>query len=69
MCNLSWTPHSSLEKDNSPINHCVSPGMGCLWYYKELRIRRDVKYNLRIFHSTAPIIIFYVGQPVKAIIQ
>ena len=30
MCNLSWTPHSNLEKDNS-INHsCVSPKMGCL---------------------------------------
>ena len=32
MCNLSWTPHSNIEKDNS-LNHsesCVSPKMGCL---------------------------------------
>ena len=28
MCNLSWTPHSNLEKDN----YCVSPRMGCLEY-------------------------------------
>ena len=30
---LHWTPHSSLEKDNS-LNHsrCVSPKMGCLEY-------------------------------------
>ena len=33
MCNLSWTPHSNLEKDNSLKNHsCVSPKMGCLEY-------------------------------------
>ena len=32
MCNLSWTPHSNLEKDN-PLSHsCVSPRMGCLEY-------------------------------------
>ena len=30
MCNLSWTPHSSLEKDNSVNHSCVSPNMGCL---------------------------------------
>ena len=30
--NLSWTPHSSLEKDNSLNHSCVSPGMGCLEY-------------------------------------
>ena len=30
MCNLSWTPHSSLENDN-PLNHSrVSPNMGCI---------------------------------------
>ena len=28
MCNLSWTPHSSLEKDNSLNHSCVSPKMG-----------------------------------------
>ena len=32
MCNLSWTPHSSLEKDNSLNHSCVSPTMGCLEY-------------------------------------
>ena len=32
LCNLSWTPHSRLEKDNS-LNHSgVSPNMGCLEY-------------------------------------
>ena len=31
MCNLSWTPHSNLEKDNS-LQSCVSPIMGCLEY-------------------------------------
>ena len=30
MCNLSWTPHSSLEKDNSLNHYCVSPRMGSL---------------------------------------
>ena len=28
MCNLSWTPHSNLEKDNSLNHSCVSPKMG-----------------------------------------
>ena len=32
MCNLSWTPHSSLEKDNSLNHSCVSLKMGCLEY-------------------------------------
>ena len=32
MCNLSWTPHSNLEKDNSLNHSCVSPSMGCLEY-------------------------------------
>ena len=27
--NLSWTPHSSLEKDNSLNHSCVSPSMDC----------------------------------------
>ena len=30
MCNLSWTPHSNLEKDSSLNHSCVSPKMGCL---------------------------------------
>ena len=32
MCNLSWTPHSNLEKDNSLNHSCdsVSPKMDCL---------------------------------------
>ena len=28
MCNLSWTPHANLEKDNSLNHSCVSPKMG-----------------------------------------
>ena len=32
MCNLSWTPYCSLEKDTSLNNSCVSPRMGCLVY-------------------------------------
>ena len=32
MCNLSWTPHSSLEADNALNHSCVSPKMGCLEY-------------------------------------
>ena len=31
MCNLSWTPHSSLE-DNYVNHSCVNPKMGCLQY-------------------------------------
>ena len=30
--NLPWTPHYSLEKDNSLNHSCVSPKMGCLEY-------------------------------------
>ncbi len=32
MCNLSWTPHSNLDMDNSLNHSCVSPSMGCLEY-------------------------------------
>ena len=32
MCNLSWTPHSSLEKDNSLNHSCHIRRMGCLEY-------------------------------------
>ena len=32
MCNLSWTKHSNLEKDNSLNHSCVSRSMGCLEY-------------------------------------
>ena len=32
MCNLSWTPHSNLEKNNSLNHSCVSSKMGCLEY-------------------------------------
>ena len=32
MCKFSWTPHSSLEKDNSLNHSCVSRKMGCLEY-------------------------------------
>ena len=39
MGNLSWTPHSSLEKDKvlSKNHSCVSPKMGCLEYTKKKR--------------------------------
>ena len=30
MCNL-WTPHSSLEKDNSLNHSCVSPKIWAVW--------------------------------------
>ena len=33
MCNLSWTPHSSLEKDNSLNHSCVSPKDGLFGVY------------------------------------
>ena len=29
---MSWTPHSSLEKDNSLNQYYVSPKMDCLEY-------------------------------------
>ena len=28
MCNLSWTPYTSLEKDNSLNHSCVGPKDG-----------------------------------------
>ena len=32
MCNLSWTPHSSVEKDNSQGRHgSVVVSMACRW--------------------------------------
>ncbi len=30
MCNLSWTPHYSLEKDTSLNYSCVIPKTGCM---------------------------------------
>ena len=42
MCNLPWTPHSSLEKDNSLNHSCVSPKMGCL-EYTQLRTKDTIK--------------------------
>ena len=35
MCNLSWTPHSNLEKDNSLNHSCVNPKMGSFEYTKK----------------------------------
>ena len=32
MCNLSWTPHSNIEKDNSLNHSYVSPKIGFLEY-------------------------------------
>ena len=31
MCNLPWTPHSNLEKDNSLNHSCVSPQRCAVW--------------------------------------
>ena len=58
MCNLSWTPHSSPEKDNSLNDSCVSPKMGCLEYTKELRtLSEDYCYYLLIVHQMVPLYI------------
>ena len=38
MFNLTWTPHSSLEKDNSLKHSCGSPRIGCLEYIYNLQI-------------------------------
>ena len=43
MCNLSWTPHSNLEKDNSLNHSCVSPKMGCLEYFYLVSMPGEVK--------------------------
>ena len=32
MCNLSWTPHSSIEKDNALNVLALVDSMGCLEY-------------------------------------
>ena len=32
MCNMSWIPHDSLEKDNYLDHFCVCHRMGCLEY-------------------------------------
>ena len=47
MCDLSWTRHSNLEKDNS-LNHSrVSPIMGCL--VNGVYITKYKKYLLVIY--------------------
>ena len=43
MCNMSWTPHCSLEKDNT-LNHCrVRPKCAVV-------IRIKILYELRTTH-------------------
>ena len=42
MCNLTWTPHSNLEKDNRRNHSCVSPSMGCFEYtYLRAKINKS----------------------------
>ena len=54
MCNMSWTPHFNLEKDNflisKPLN-CVSPSMGCFRFItmKTYTVRVAISPNCRIF--------------------
>ena len=52
MCNLSWTPHSNLEKDNSLNNSCVSPKMGCLEYTNSTPQKLIIIYSQKEFILT-----------------
>ena len=59
MCNLSWTPHSNLEKDNSLNHSCVSPVRWAVWsihnymyYLKTVRLLR---------HHTVSIVMIRCG--------
>ena len=51
MCNLSWTPHSNLEKDNSLTTTPVLAQRWAFWsifdlyLYDRLDQRRFVKYT------------------------
>ena len=51
MCNLSWTPHSSLEKDNSLNHSCVSPKIGCLEYLRAGLSKRMRMNKLHGLHT------------------
>ena len=42
MCNLSWTPHYSLEKDNSLNHSCVSQKIGCLEYLIKKKVETSI---------------------------
>ena len=68
MCNLSWTPHSNLEKDNSLNHACVSPKMGCLEYTRyAVRIRPTLweKITTRFnFTKTSTKPCTHLGKPV-----
>ena len=46
MCNLSWTPHSSLEKDNSLNHSYVSQKLGCFGVYTTKNLSgSDIELN------------------------
>ena len=45
MCNLSWTPHSSLEKDNSLNHSCGSLRMGYVSFVLTAWLALDA-YNI-----------------------
>ena len=47
MYNLSWTPHSSLEKDNSLNHSCVSARMVCLAYISKIVFLWMVVYSTK----------------------
>ena len=42
MCNLSWTPHYSLEKDKSLNHSCVSQKIGCLEYLTKKKVETSI---------------------------
>ena len=54
MCNLSWTPNSNLEKDNSLNHSCVSPKMGCL-EYTNYRTKNDMTQTQLIIPACGPV--------------
>ena len=59
MCNLSWTPHSSLEKYNSLNHSCVSPKMGCLEYNQSIKQSKHLFHTLIIKYLFHTLIIKY----------
>ena len=74
MCNLSLTPHSNLEKDNSLNHSCVSPNMGCLEYTNyELRTLfglknegKNVTDNNTIYYHLFILFNFYMPNTIES---
>ena len=57
MCNLSWTPHSSLEKDSSLNHSCVTPKMGHLEYITKNYTIRHPESNCHSYqHQTCHLV-------------